>query len=695
MVEPVTNRRATGVAWCAVAMLVVATCAVAQDDVTGGAIVVEPTYQHLGVLWRIAGDDDLDASCSLRFRRQGDAAWRPGLGLVRTHPGITGEGGAFPDNRFAGSVFFLEPGAAYELELSLVDPDGGSETRTVVASTATELAWPVTPRDLFVVPGGGGGSGAPGDPFLGLQAAADAAQPGDVFHLAAGRYAPFTLLTSGAPGSPIVFTGPVDPTRHADELAWAIVDGAGTPRGVLQIGELDFDTSYVIVERLAIENGEWGVDAQRTQHVTLRRCVLRDVSFGYYNRRDAGTESDQLVSDCVFAGRNAWPDVGIPPERAIDLRGTRNTIRYCRIDHFGDGASIQPFTSTNALGNDVHGNDISYIVDDPIEVDSAVANVRVWGNRVVNGRMGVSLAPIYGGPAYVFRNDFFNLEISAYKMNREPSGLVIFHNSSAKVDDGTSSTAGWQNTLLRNNVLLGTRYVFEEYGLVAGSVDDWDFDALGTTAVPFAKWDNIRYQDLADLRANSGIEASAVACALGDLESAALPLAYTDGVPIGAPDLRLRPGVPAVDSGQVLPNVNDPFVSDGRPDCGAHELGSSAPPLTYGPRSRVLLVLEVAGTLPSIDLFTAIVPRQDCPGGLPETSGAIDRTCIPADAATATLDLPEPAPLRLSGAGEPGGAALTLYEIEDSSAVACTPGTALYLARDASRRPADLLVSWR
>lgn len=678
----------------ALGLALAVTSALAQDAVTGGAVLVEPTFQHLGVLWRITGDADLDASCSIRFRRQGEAAWRQGLDLVRAHPGITGEGGTFPDNRFAGSLFFLEPGTTHDIELTLADPDGGSETRIVTGTTAREMGWPAAPRDRHVVPGAGGGSGTQADPFRGLQAAADAAQPGDVFHLAPGRYAPFVILAGGAPGAPVVFTGPADPTRDVDEGRWAIVDGAGTTRGVVQLGEFDRDTSWILLERLAIEDGYWGVDAQRTSHVTLRRCVVRDVGFGYYNRRDVGNESDQLVSDVVFSGRNTWPDPGvIPPERAVDLRGTRNVVRFCRIDHFGDGASIQPFTSAGIMGNDVHGNDISFIVDDPIELDYNVANARAWGNRVVNARMGISLAPIYGGPAYAFRNDFFNLEISAYKMNREPSGLVILHDTSAKLENGTSSPAGWQNTLLRNNVLLGTRYVFEEYGLVPGSVDDWDFDALGTPAVPFAKWNNVRYQDLGDLAANSGIEANAVSCSASDLVDAVLPPAYGDGVPPDAPDLRLRAGVPAVDSGATLANVNDPFVTDGRPDRGAHELGNDGV-LVYGPRPRVILQLDFAGPLGSVDLGWLLRRIPDCIPGIDETSGAIGRTRIPAASATAAHELPVPGPLRLVDAGMPGGAALVPFEIEDASAAPCATGTLLFLARDAMRG-ADLIASWR
>jgi len=32
-----------------------------------------------------------------------------------------------------------------------------------------------------------------------------------------------------------------------------------------------------------------------------------------------------------------------------------------------------------------------------------------------------------------------------------------------------SSNAGWQNTIIKNNIVVGSKYCFEEYGLVAGS----------------------------------------------------------------------------------------------------------------------------------------------------------------------------------------------------------------------------------
>ena len=98
-------------------------------------------------------------------------------------------------------------------------------------------------------------------------------------------------------------------------------------------------------------------------------------------------------------------------------------------------------------------------------------------------------------------------------MNRGAAGIIIVHNTSNKVEKGMSSSAGWQNTYLRNNIIMGTSYVFEEYGLVANSQDDWDYNAFFSTRIgadrignQWFKWDDNRYADLAALQAGTSIE---------------------------------------------------------------------------------------------------------------------------------------------------------------------------------------------
>ena len=548
-----------------------------------GTVRADATFEHLGVVWTITGDDDLDSSMALEFRRQGDGAWSPGAPAMRAHPTLIVNGAPLGLNSWGASALFLVPGQAYELRLTLTDPDGGGETRTVVASTRVPPPAVYTGIDRYVVPGSGGGDGSLADPFRGLQTAADNVQPGDVVHVAAGVYSPFQVLVSGTPAQPIVFSGPGDGA--------AVVDGAGTDRGIVTLGEYDTSITHVVIEGLTIEDGHWGIDAQRSSEIVIRRNHIRDVDFGIYNRRGDALEGNQTVCDNVIEGRVAWPGVGIPSERGIDLRGYGNVVCHNRVRNFGDCVSLQPSTG-DSYGNDVYGNDASYCVDDGIEIDYNQANVRVWRNRVMNARMGVSVQPIRGGPAYIFRNELFNLESVPIKMHNDTTGFIVVHNTGAKHGNGHGDNgAMWRNAIFRNNVFLGTSYAFEFTTVATDGFRDFDYDAWGTTreidgaSAPHFKWDDVRYDLLPDLQA-IGIEVHGVAAGFDDLVNAVLPPASDQPAEPGSRDLRLAAGTPEIDAGEFLPNLNDGFQLDGLPDMGAFELGEPLP--HYGPRTGAI-----------------------------------------------------------------------------------------------------------
>jgi uncharacterized repeat protein (TIGR01451 family) len=549
------------------------------DAVVPGVVRADATFEHIGVLWWIEGDDDLDSSMSLEFHRQGESAWRPGAPAMRAYPTLRVGDDPLGLNYWAASALFLEPGRTYELRLTLTDPDGGGDVRTVTATTRTEPQPDPAARQLYVVPGSNGGDGSAGNPFRGLQTAADAAQPGDLFHVAAGTYSPFQVLTSGSEGQPIVFSGPGDGS--------AVVNGDGTDRGVVTLGEWGRTIGHVIVEGLTIQDGGWGVDAQHSHDLVVRRNVIRDVDYGVLNRRGDGLEYNQTVCDNVIEGRTPWPGSGIPDERGVDLRGTGNVVCHNTVRYFADCVSIQPFTGPS-YGNDVYGNDVSYCVDDGIEIDYNQANARVWRNRVMNARMGVSVQPIHGGPAYIFRNEFFNLESVPVKMHNHTTGFYVVHNTGAKHGNGHGDNgAMWRNAVFRNNLFLGTIYAFEFVTVADEGFRDFDYDAWGTTRAiespddPRFKWDDVRYDTLADLP--PGVEDHGVEAAFDDLVDASLPAGWDVAAEPGSRDLRLVAGAPEIDAGTNLPNLNDAFTLQGLPDVGAFEYGQPVP--EYGPRA--------------------------------------------------------------------------------------------------------------
>ncbi len=174
--------------WWAIALVLLAAPASAQDVTSAGDLSIEPpTLMALGFDWKIAGDDNRNARVDVSFRKKGEERWRDALPLLRLQreevngrvggPSVTdaanaaenaaaiaarrppaaapaggrggaGEAGPFAfspfsytaPNMFSGSIFDLEPDTEYEVRLVLSDPDGvrGTAQRIVTARTRKE-----------------------------------------------------------------------------------------------------------------------------------------------------------------------------------------------------------------------------------------------------------------------------------------------------------------------------------------------------------------------------------------------------------------------------------------------------------------------------------------------------------------------------------------------------------------------------
>ncbi len=96
-----------------------------------------PTFHNLAIEWTIEGDDNQNGVVTLKYREKGEKEWKEGMPLRRVPAGSSK--GTTPiftwKNRHSGSLFNLKPGTAYELNLKLEDPDGGSVEKRVEAQT--------------------------------------------------------------------------------------------------------------------------------------------------------------------------------------------------------------------------------------------------------------------------------------------------------------------------------------------------------------------------------------------------------------------------------------------------------------------------------------------------------------------------------------------------------------------------------
>ena len=475
----------------------------AQDDTQAGAFTVEhPTLHNLGFEWPIAGDDNRNASVSVRFRKVGNSRWREALPLVR----IGGErvfrtrehlDYTVPDG-FAGSILNLEEGTEYECQFELRDPDGatGDITQLVRVSTRSEPQ-PYEGGDVRHVypPYHEGEKLEPSFTSL-LQAYYGAGlgdwsvvwerpvQPGDTIVVHAGLYrndrlnyvdpmmTPFEdtnwLTIKATPEKPI--------TIRAAGDGQVVFDGAGNHRL--------FDVSasaHHILDGLTIRNTDVAIfagfkDVTGAVGLTVRNCRFEDIGFGVWTEY-AGS-SDFYIADNLFLGRTEqrdllvgwtgplWRSAGpygsheVRSYYAVKVYGPGHVIAHNAVAYFHDGIGISTYGTPErdpdrrASSIDIYNNDIHLSGDDFIETDGSVHNIRVYNNRGVNAAHGgYSSQPVFGGPAYFIRNLLYHVPSGvAFKFSAKAAGLFAYHNTIIGEQVAGDPTS---NMNYRNNLFLG------------------------------------------------------------------------------------------------------------------------------------------------------------------------------------------------------------------------------------------------
>ena len=404
----------------------------AADSTTPGEITTPyPTLTNLAVEWQIEGDDDLDATCELKYRKQGDPAWRDGMTLRRVPAGSSkGTNSPFTwTNRLAGSVFDLEPDTAYEIELKLHDPDGGDVTKTVIARTRPE---PVAAQDARIKHGG------PRD--------LKAVNPGEIMLLADGDYGAAVFNRDGDPGKPIVYR---------------------STSGKAVFNEISLtDRKWVYLEGVTV-NGP--VRMNNTEHCVVRRCTIT-AQYGIKAYKPGMMNT--CIEDNVITGIRACDPAimgadGDNDGEGIQFTGSGNVIRHNRVTGFRDCISHMEDDGAVAQScNDIFNNDISVGLDDGIEADFALSNCRIMRNRLTNCFVGISSQPGLGGPNYFMRNVMFNLTYSAFKLHRYSTGDVIMHNTVVKAGDGLGNYTSepFDHALITHNLFIGGKVPAVKFG---------------------------------------------------------------------------------------------------------------------------------------------------------------------------------------------------------------------------------------
>lgn len=526
----------------------------ANQTTPGATTTPSPTIRNLTIEWAITGDANADAVVTVRYHEPG-FPWEQGYPLRRI-PAGTAQGFSWT-NRFAGSVFDLQPATTYEVELALLDPDGGCETRTVTVAT----------RDVLRPIEGGGARTV--TPATFAQAAASAL-PGDILQLDAGTYPGFTFTKDGTALGPIVIRA----------LPGSIVNITGDVR-------LD-GRSFVILEGLRIAGKIKFNDAHDLAIIGNTVTTTED---GIVSK----TRSENLyIADNIVTGATQWNEAalgvnGTNVGEGIEVTGPGHVIEHNRVTGFRDCIStIEDGGAIDQYSIDIAYNDLSACADDAIEVDFCFHDCRVVANRITNAFMGISSQPGLGGPTWFIRNVMFNVLLSPFKLQRGSVGDVGLNNTVVKRGDafGIFTTDPFSRQYFRNNLFLGgAGGTYNGYDIGPGNLlsleaatpsVDLNYDGYGGTS-PSGRFGTVRFTTFGELITLTSEKVAVPITAAVFATPPTIPASPFPALP--PPDLRLAPNTNAIDGGFPLPGFEFGGISL---DLGAYELGASLP--VYGPR---------------------------------------------------------------------------------------------------------------
>lgn len=328
--------------------------------------------------------------------------------------------------------------------------------------------------------------------------------------------------------------------------------------------------------------GEWAqaIYLKNASHVVVRGNDIHGIPRGItvnWTAEDDEQSNDTRIEDNEIYDPpvESWPWDAVKGTSmegsGISVASHRGAIvRRNDVHHFFNGIYTGRWGDLEnveiAYDIDVYDNRISHIGDDGFEPEGACINNRFRRNTFDQGLMGISLAPITHGPAWVLRSVFSNYWSSSFKWGIDSDGVVLIYHNTSWVDEGGDGRNAMgigspvHNSTMRNNIFRGTRYAFE-VSFEGCTGHDWDHDNWHTTRgadEPHFKWENVRYDTIELL------------CEATDLECNGHEDEPGLADPAGG-DFTLSASSPNIDRGISIPGINDDAV--GAPDLGCCEYG--------------------------------------------------------------------------------------------------------------------------
>jgi hypothetical protein len=452
----------------------------------------------------------------MQYKKQSSGVWLDALDLLRTYEYTwkfgTGQADT-PANHFTGSLFFLEPGTAYDIRLTLTE-----------GVTTYQSTYQRTTRALPVMPNPGTVRTATPATLSGILSTTS---PGDRVQLENGTYSAFTISRSGSAGAYVVF----EPAAGHSPV----------------ISGISLEASYIWLSGLTVTNptpDTWtpssapspptpqpgtyngqnkAIDASGAVG-TLTDVVITDCTVsGFYQGIFTGdvAVANWTVSDNTLVGSHA---AGSWENSTVKSGGGANAIWLGAEGKTGGPGCVVSYNSVTRFEKsflvngdcDVYGNDSFDTRGSVVTTDAVWQNVRVWGNRLSScAGWAFSFQPQKSGPWYYLYNQVADFQ-NTWKWNCNDRNVFI---NNTFYDAQTVNSQHFMRCYMRNNIFIrnNTGVLWQSSNeSSAGNVgrDLWsanwmtdvDYDGFGHFGGNIYSWNgNSSYQsDITLLYAESG-----------------------------------------------------------------------------------------------------------------------------------------------------------------------------------------------
>jgi hypothetical protein len=516
------------------------------------------TFESIGITCGYSGDDNSNASCSVKYRKKSSKKWKQGYPLWRDSK----------RREFRGSVVNLTPGTKYEIKVIPNDPDGMPKNKIFSAKTWSET-FPIA-KTVYIT--------------------GDALKNG------------FRVTKSGTPKGYIRYTTKLGKSKVIDvankvpscitvNASYVIISGL-TLKGAQQYAINIKSGNDIVIEKCDINNwGDvhkdgWGLNmrcAIYSNNKSLARVIIQRNTI--HNPR---TDSNNWTEARVGYNRNSKHPAGTQAVGFYNSEGN-HVIRYNHVysdakhyynDIFGAGSngSLRGFPNCDS---DIYGNIVENCWDDAIEAEGANKNVRIWGNYIENCFQAIATRSTSVGPIYIWRN----VAVIGYRSPNDHKGSGFHKSGYIRKQWGDFGVFDFHNTAVMPQKTINSGAKPYTRGIWGSMVY--------TTSI-----NNILAVPGFSIRAESG-GAKETSHFNNDLCSGKVSESkHKNEKPIiGTPKFTTKFGLnrktgkgifilskssKGYNKAVNLPNFND-TVPDKKPDVGAHEAGT--PPMEFGPKA--------------------------------------------------------------------------------------------------------------